>query len=69
MVSVCDLLGMAEERIVAEPPIVDVVEDEGAEREDGEEVADDDMNDALVNKIEEDNIEPFVDTDGTIVFT
>ena len=41
MASVCDLLDMAEERIVEEPPIVDVVEDEGVEGEEGEEVADD----------------------------
>ncbi len=50
---------MAEERIVEEPPIVDVVEDEGAEGEhEGEEVADDDLNDALGNEIEVDDIEP-----------
>ena len=33
MASFCELLDMAEERIVEEPPIVDVVEDEGAEGE------------------------------------
>jgi len=59
MASVCDLLDMAKERVVEEPPIVDVVEGDGAEVEqEGEEVVDDDLNDALGNEIEVDDIEP-----------
>ena len=62
MASVCDLLDMPEERIVEEPPIVEVVEDEVAEGEqEGEEVADGDFNDAFGNEIEVqdvDDIEP-----------
>jgi hypothetical protein len=50
---------MTEERIVEEPLIVDVVEDDGAEEgQEGEEVADNDLNDAFENTIEVDDIEP-----------
>ena len=44
MDAVCDLLDMVEERIAQKPPIIDVVEDEGPEREqEVEKVADDDF--------------------------